>query len=91
MAGDYKDPLDHEPTIAVENLLRIGDLEHCTPVVWVVCIGVGFSLALFFAMRWWDRQNVEKAFRLAAKDRTTAVKSLRDRIGHAGTDSHLVD
>lgn len=45
------------------------------PVIWVVFIGVSFSLTFLFVMRWWDHQNVEKAFRLAAKDRVTAVKS----------------
>ena len=44
------------------------------PVVWAVSIGVAFSLAVFFVVRWWEFRDIEKAFRLAAEDRATAVK-----------------
>ncbi len=44
------------------------------PVVWAVVIGVAFSLAVFFTVRWWEYRDIEKAFRLAAEDRATAVK-----------------
>ena len=49
--------------------------QNCLPVVWVVCIGVGFSLTTFFVIRSWERRNVEKAFRIAADDRSDAVKN----------------
>ena len=45
-----------------------------SPVVWTVCIGVAFSLAVFSAVRWWEYQDIEKEFRLAAEDRASAVK-----------------
>ena len=44
------------------------------PVVWAVLIGVAFSLAVFFVVRWWEFRDIEKAFRIAAEDRATAVK-----------------
>ena len=44
------------------------------PVVWAVSIGVAFSLAVFFVVRWWEFRDIQKAFRLAAEDRATAVK-----------------
>lgn len=45
-----------------------------SPVVWTVCIGVAFSLVVFSAVRWWEYQDIEKEFRLAAEDRAVAVK-----------------
>lgn len=45
-----------------------------SPVVWTVCIGVAFSLVVFSAVRWWEYQDIEKEFRLAAEDRALAVK-----------------
>jgi CHASE1-domain containing sensor protein len=48
--------------------------QHCMPIVWVVLLGIGFSLTVFFVIRSWEQKNVEKAFRLAAEDRATAVK-----------------
>jgi CHASE1-domain containing sensor protein len=52
--------------------------QDCMPVVWVVLIGIGFSLTVFFVLRSWEQKNVEKAFRLAAEDRATAVKGAFD-------------
>lgn len=48
------------------------------PAVWVVCLGVGFSLTVFFVIRSWEQKNAEKAFRMAAEDRATAVKGAFD-------------
>ena len=45
-----------------------------SPVVWAICIGVAFSLAAFSAVRWWEFQEIEKEFRLAAEERALAVK-----------------
>ncbi len=44
------------------------------PVVWAVSISVAFSLAVFFVVRWWEFRDIQKAFRIAAEDRATAVK-----------------
>lgn len=52
--------------------------QHCMPAVWVACIGIGFSLTVFFVIRSWEQKNAEKAFRLAAEDRATAVKGAFD-------------
>ncbi len=49
--------------------------QYYLPVLWVVLVGVIFSCTLLIVMQRWDHQNVEKAFRLAAKDRATAVKN----------------
>ena len=48
------------------------------PVLWAVCIGAGFSLAVCFVVRWWELQTIEKVFRLAAEDRSAAVRGTFD-------------
>jgi CHASE1-domain containing sensor protein len=45
------------------------------PVVWAIGVGVAFSLAVFLLVRWWESQNIDKAFRLAANDRASTVKA----------------
>ncbi len=52
--------------------------QHYQPVAWVLGIGVAFLLLTFFVIRSWEQQNLDKAFRLAAEDRATAVKSAFD-------------
>ena len=44
------------------------------PVFWMVCIGAAFSLAVFFAVRWWEYQDIANVFQLSAQDRALAVK-----------------
>ncbi|MEN6458321.1 MAG: CHASE domain-containing protein [Thermoguttaceae bacterium] len=44
------------------------------PVIWTVLGGVAFSVTAFFAVRWWESRDIEKAFRLAAEDRAVAIK-----------------
>ncbi len=44
------------------------------PVLWIVCAGAAFSVAAFFAVRWWEYQDIAKAFQLTAEDRALAVK-----------------
>ena len=51
---------------------------HYLAVAWVVCIGAGFSLAVFFVVRWWESQTIEQVFRLAAEDRSAAVRGTFD-------------
>jgi CHASE1-domain containing sensor protein len=48
--------------------------QHCLPVLWVAGIGIGLSLTAFFVIRSWEHRNIEKSFRAAADDRTSAVK-----------------
>ncbi len=39
-----------------------------------IVAGVGFSVAVFFAVRWWESRDIEAAFRSEAEDRTYTVK-----------------
>jgi HD-GYP domain-containing protein (c-di-GMP phosphodiesterase class II)/CHASE1-domain containing sensor protein len=47
-------------------------------VALTLCLGVGFSLAAFASVRWWETHDIEKTFRLAAEDRAAAVKNTFD-------------
>ncbi len=44
------------------------------PVMWTVCVGVAFSLAVFCTVRWCEYQKITRVFQLAAEDRALAVK-----------------
>jgi putative two-component system response regulator len=48
------------------------------PVVWAAALGAAFSLAVFGVVRWWESQGIEKMFRLAAEDRSAAVRGAFD-------------
>jgi HD-GYP domain-containing protein (c-di-GMP phosphodiesterase class II)/CHASE1-domain containing sensor protein len=59
----------------LSGVLRVSPLRHrYWPVVWAVCVGMAFSAAVFLLVRWWESQNIEKAFRLAANDRASTVR-----------------
>ena len=45
------------------------------PVLLAVCAGVGFSVAVFFVVRWWELRDINAAFQSAAADRAFAVKN----------------
>jgi HD-GYP domain-containing protein (c-di-GMP phosphodiesterase class II)/CHASE1-domain containing sensor protein len=45
-------------------------------MVVAICLGLGFSLAVFFLVRWWEYKDIEASFRLAAEDRVSAVKGI---------------
>ena len=45
------------------------------PVLLAVCAGVGFSVAVFFVVRWWESRDIAAAFQSAAADRAFAVKN----------------
>ncbi|MCD4728643.1 MAG: CHASE domain-containing protein [Pirellulales bacterium] len=55
------------------------------PVMWTIGVGVAFSLAVFFAVRWWEYQDIAKIFQLAAEDRALAVK------GTFGTEAAMLE
>ena len=55
------------------------------PVMWTVCVGVAFSLAVFCTVRWWEYQDIAKIFQLAAEDRALAVK------GTFGTEAAMLE
>lgn len=55
------------------------------PVMWTVCVGVAFSLAVFCSVRWWEYQDIAKVFQLAAEDRALAVK------GTFGTEAAMLE
>jgi CHASE1-domain containing sensor protein len=44
------------------------------PVLLAVCAGVGFSVVVFFVVRWWESRDIDAAFQSAAADRAFAVK-----------------
>ena len=43
-----------------------------------VVVGAGFSVAVFFVVRWWESRDIAAAFQAAAEDRSTAVKGAFD-------------
>ena len=45
------------------------------PVLLAVCAGVGFSVAVFFVVRWWESRDINAAFQSAAADRAFEVKN----------------
>jgi CHASE1-domain containing sensor protein len=45
------------------------------PVLLAVCAGVGFSVAVFFVVRWWESRDIAAAFQSAAADRAFAVEN----------------
>ncbi len=60
-------------------ITRFWTLRHrYLPVACAIGIGVGFSLTVFFVVRWWEYQNIEKVFRLAAEDCAAAVRRTFD-------------
>ena len=57
------------------NFARLSSLwNRYSPVAWIALIGVVFSLAVFSTVRWWEYEDIDKTFRLAAEDRALAVK-----------------
>ncbi|MCE5267586.1 MAG: CHASE domain-containing protein [Planctomycetaceae bacterium] len=44
------------------------------PVALALAIGVAFTLGVFSVVRWWENRNIEKAFRIAAEDRSWTIK-----------------
>ncbi len=66
------EPMNHPRQFRFPRLLATWD--RYLPVMWTVCVGVAFSLAVFFAVRWWEYQDIAKVFQLAAEDRALAVK-----------------
>ena len=44
------------------------------PALLAIGGGVALSLAAFFVVRWWESRGVQAAFRLAAEDRSSAVR-----------------
>jgi CHASE1-domain containing sensor protein len=57
-----------------ESLYRWVPWKRHLPVVMAICGGVVFSLVAFAAVRWWESRGIETAFRMAAEDRSSAVK-----------------
>ncbi len=56
--------------------LRISTLwDRHLPVLLAVVCGVGFSVAVFFVVRWWEWRDIGAAFQSAAADRAFAVKN----------------
>jgi CHASE1-domain containing sensor protein len=45
------------------------------PVLLAVCAGIGFSVAVFFVVRWWESRDIDAAFQSAAADRAFSVKN----------------
>lgn len=47
---------------------------HYLPMLATIIAGVGFSAAVFFAVRWWESRDIEATFRFDAEDRAYTVK-----------------
>ena len=46
------------------------------PAGLAICCGLGFSLAVYFVLQRWESRDIEKAFRVEAADRATAVETV---------------
>lgn len=47
---------------------------HYLPVMLAICAGVGFSIAAFLAVRWWELRDIDATFRTLAEERAYSVK-----------------